>query len=109
MQFLKSLTIAKTLVGGLVAALALVGSASVGQFLYALPARYTNWQATHAWLAEALPGTKGSNGQPLNRSAVLDALVQQAIRQAAQQPAAPTPKPTTGQTPPAPAEKASAK
>jgi hypothetical protein len=67
-----------------VLALAGIGATSVGSFIWNLPTRYTNWQATHAWLAEAIPGTKGTNGAPLNRSAVLDALVQ-AIRQASRQ------------------------
>jgi hypothetical protein len=95
----------------------------VGGFVYRLPARYAllvelerhggksaldmlgqlnalggnealkNFAATHAWLANGLANTKGANGQPLNRSAVLDALVQQAIRQAAQQPPPPAKPP----------------
>lgn len=47
-----------------------------------------NWRATHLWLAEGLPNTKGADGKPLNRSVVLDALVKQAIRPASQVPTA---------------------
>jgi hypothetical protein len=92
-----------------VLALAGIGATSVGSFIWNLPARYTNWQATHAWLAEAIPGTKGANGQPLNRSAVLDALVQQAIRQSAQQQAPASKPPAVNAPAPAAVEKPAGK
>lgn len=102
------MTVLKTLGMGIVIALSLLGATSVGKFVYALPAAYENWQNTHRWLAEAIPGTKGTNGLPLNRSAVLDALVQQAIRQAAQQ-VPPGAKPPVTNAPAPTTEKPAAK
>lgn len=121
---------------GVLSVLSVLGTYQVVDFLSRIPARYAllaevekhggkqaldmlgqlnalggnealkNWGAVHAWLAQGIPGTKGANGQPLNRSAVLDALVQQAIRQAAQQappgkqpPVAPASAPTAEKPP----------